>query len=59
MSNGLSASQKRPDALKTFYVREAIEEHLEDLEDYYLALEVLQDPGRIYTAEEAKREFTV
>jgi len=25
---------------KTFYVREAIEEHLEDLEDYYLAAEV-------------------
>ena len=25
---------------KTFYVREAIEQHLEDLEDYYLAAEV-------------------
>ena len=25
---------------KTFYVREAIEEHHEDLEDYYLAAEV-------------------
>lgn len=42
---------------KTFYAREAIEEHIEDLEDYYLSLEVLQNPGRIYTAKEAKREL--
>jgi RHH-type rel operon transcriptional repressor/antitoxin RelB len=27
---------------KTYYVREAILEHLEDLEDYYLASEVLE-----------------
>jgi len=26
---------------KTFYAREAIMEHIEDLEDYYLAAEVL------------------
>ncbi len=44
---------------KTFYVREAIEQHLEDLEDYYLALEALQNPGCIYTAEEAKRELGI
>ena len=48
---------KKTGRTKTFYAREAIEEHLEDLEDYYLALEVLQNPGRIYTAEEAKREL--
>lgn len=29
---------------KTFYIREAILEHLEDLEDYYLALERVQNP---------------
>ena len=27
---------------KTFYAREAIEQHLEDLEDYYLAADVLE-----------------
>ena len=42
---------------KTYYAREAILEHLEDLEDYYLAVEALQNPGRIYSAEEAKREL--
>jgi RHH-type rel operon transcriptional repressor/antitoxin RelB len=29
---------------KTFYVREAIFEHLEDLENYYLALERVKHP---------------
>ncbi len=42
---------------KTYYAREAILEHLEDLEDYYLAVEALQNPGRNYSAEEAKREL--
>lgn len=32
---------------KTFYVREAILQHLEDLEDYYLAIQRLEEnlPG--------------
>ncbi len=42
---------------KTYYAREAILEHLEDLEDYYLAVEVIQNPGKLYTADEAKREL--
>jgi len=42
---------------KTFYAREAILEHLEDLEDGYLALERLQKPGRIYSSDEVKREL--
>ena len=53
----LTLLAKKTGRTKTFYAREAIEQHLEDLEDYYLALEALQDPGRIYTAEEAKREL--
>lgn len=42
---------------KTYYAREAILEHLEDLEDYYLAVEAIQNPGKLYTADEAKREL--
>lgn len=53
----LDALAKKTGRTKTFYARQAIEEHLEDLEDYYLALEALQTPDRIYTAEEAKREL--
>ena len=44
------ALEKRLDALaaktgrsKTFYARKAIEEHLDDLEDFYLAEERLRD----------------
>ena len=42
---------------KTFYAREAILEYLEDMEDYYLAIEVLQNPGRLYSRDEVKREL--
>ncbi len=42
---------------KTFYAREAILRHLEDLEDYYLAAEAARNPGRAFTSEEAKREL--
>jgi RHH-type rel operon transcriptional repressor/antitoxin RelB len=40
---------------KTFYAREAILEHLEELEDTHLALERLAAPARIYSAAEVKR----
>ncbi len=40
-----------------FYALEAIEQHLEDLEDYYLALESSRDLGRLYSGEETKREL--
>jgi RHH-type rel operon transcriptional repressor/antitoxin RelB len=48
---------KKTGRTKTYYAREAILEHLEDMEDYYLAIETLQKPGRIYSREEVKREL--
>jgi len=42
---------------KTFYAREAILEHLEDLEDIYLAEQRLRRPAKTYSAEEVKREL--
>ncbi len=48
---------KKTGRTKTYYAREAILEHLEDMEDYYLAVEVLQNPGKIYSTDEAKREL--
>ena len=42
---------------KTFYAREAILEHLEDLEDVYLAKQRLERPGRTYSADEVKDEL--
>jgi RHH-type rel operon transcriptional repressor/antitoxin RelB len=46
----LAALAARTGRTKTFYVREAIEAHLEDLEDYYLAAEVSE---RIVRGEES------
>jgi len=51
----LARLAKRTGRTKTFYAREAILEHLEDLEDGYLALDRLKTPGRIFTAAEVKR----
>jgi RHH-type transcriptional regulator, rel operon repressor / antitoxin RelB len=42
---------------KTYYAREAILEHLEDLEDTYLAIERIEKPEQIYSMEEVKREL--
>ena len=42
---------------KSFYLRKALEEHLEDIEDYYLGMLALENTKRTYTGEEAKREL--
>ena len=42
---------------KTFYAREAILEHLDDLEDIYLASERLKRPAKTYSADEVKDEL--
>lgn len=41
---------------KSFYAREAIMEHLEDLEDYYLAVHRMENPPeRIWPLEELEQ----
>lgn len=42
---------------KTFYVREAINNYLEDLEDTYLALQRLESPAKIYSMIEVVKEL--
>jgi RHH-type rel operon transcriptional repressor/antitoxin RelB len=42
---------------KTFYVREAIISHLEDLEDIYYALDRLEKPGKILTSEDVEKKL--
>lgn len=53
----LEQLSKRTGRSTASFASEAIREHLDDLEDYYLAQEVLDQPGRLYTADEAKREL--
>ncbi len=56
--------EKRLDALamrtgrsKTFYAQQAIEQHLEDMEDYYLGHQAMQNSKRTYTPAEVKSEL--
>jgi RHH-type transcriptional regulator, rel operon repressor / antitoxin RelB len=48
---------KKTGRTKTFYARESILEHLEDLEDIYLATQRLERPAKTYSAEEVKHEL--
>lgn len=42
---------------KTYYIRQAILEKLEDLEDIYMAEQVLENPGKRYTSSEVRQEL--
>jgi len=48
---------KRTGRTKTFYARQAILEHLEDLEDIYLAQQRLQRSAKTYSAQDVKNEL--
>jgi len=55
----LDALARETGRTKSFYVREAIVEHLDNLEDIYLAEQVLErvrrGEERVYTSEEVER----
>jgi len=48
---------KKTGRTKSYYAREAILEHLDDLEDTYLAIQRLEHPGKTFSAKEVKREL--
>ncbi len=53
----LALLAKKTGRTETFYARQAIIEHLEDLEDIYLITERLRHPGKAFSAAEVKREL--
>ena len=55
--NRLDRLAKKTGRTKTFYAREAILQHLEDLEDIYLATQRLRRPAKTYSDQEVKREL--
>jgi RHH-type transcriptional regulator, rel operon repressor / antitoxin RelB len=57
IENRLELLAKKTGRTKTFYAREAILEHLEDLEDIYLATQRLKRPAKTLSAEEVKHEL--
>ncbi len=50
---------KKTGRTKTYYVREAIVAHLEDLEDTYLALNRLEKPSKRWSLDELEKEHDV
>jgi RHH-type rel operon transcriptional repressor/antitoxin RelB len=53
----LDELSKKTGRTKTYYAREAIIEYIDDLEDYYLAVDRLGSPGRRWTMEEVEKEL--
>ena len=51
----LTELAKKTHRSKSYYAREAIENYIEDMEDYYLGMTVLKSPGKIYTIEEVEK----
>jgi len=54
LESKLTLLAKKTKRSKSYYVREAIEHYLEDIEDYYMGMEVLKNPGRIYSLQEVR-----
>src|SRR5215469_13294487 len=55
----LAALAKRTGRSKTYYAREAILEHLDDLEDYYLAVQRLEKNVASLSLKELERRLGV
>ncbi len=51
----LSALAERTGRTKSFYAREAILRHIEDIEDAYQALDRLKKPGKRWSLEDIER----
>lgn len=46
---------KKTGRTKTFYVREAIADHIDEMEDVYLSLNRLEKPGKIWSLEDMEK----
>ncbi|HSW94507.1 MAG TPA: hypothetical protein VLJ15_09195 [Gammaproteobacteria bacterium] len=55
--NRLTVLANKTHRTRTFYVLEALNTYLEDLEDTYLAIEVLKNPGKTYSMDELAVEL--
>lgn len=51
----LNSLAEKTGRTKTFYAREAILQHLQDLEDTYLISERLKRPTKVFSSKEVKR----
>ena len=55
IENRLAELAAKTGRTKTYYVREAILEHLDELEEKYLAIERVEKPGKRWTLDEVEK----
>ena len=53
----LAALAARTGRTKTFYAREAILEYIDDMEDKYIAISRLENPGKRWTLDELAQDL--
>ncbi|MDM3871609.1 TraY domain-containing protein [Porticoccus sp. W117] len=53
----LTQLANRTGRTKTFYAREAILEHLDEMEERYLAISRLENPGKRWTLDEMEQDI--
>jgi len=59
IENRLAALAAKTGRTKTYYAKEAILEHLDEMEDRYLALARLEKPGKRYSLNEMEQGLDV
>ncbi|PCJ31710.1 MAG: anti-toxin [Gammaproteobacteria bacterium] len=57
IENRLKALADKTGRTKTFYAREAILDHLDDMEDKYLSLNRLENQGKRWTLDEMEQDL--
>lgn len=53
----LAALAAKTGRTKTFYAKEAILKHMDDMEDKYLAISRLESPGKRWTLDEMEQDL--
>ena len=53
----LDALAKKTGRTKSYYVREAVIDHLEELEDIYLSLDRLEKPAKRWSLDDLEKEI--
>ena len=57
IENRLAVLAAKTGRTKTFYAKEAILEHLDDMEDKYLAINRLENPGKRWTLDDLEQDI--
>lgn len=56
IENRLASLAAKTGRTKTFYAKEAILEHLDDIEDKYLAINRLENPSKRWTLDDLEQD---